>query len=175
MFGRNKEKTEHDENKKEVKNAEAVKKDGKKVCPCCDRHCPVDNLHCSKGRKHFGLSEDEKNTADGRGQGEHGRGTDDHEQEGHSRGFGMNGHSHGTDGHRRGKHGEKEADARTLDESRMTTSEITYALLRSCGHYLHHASGEGSPETMFAALSEDEKKELNALLRKVVRSWKKEG
>ena len=57
----------------------------------------------------------------------------------------------------------------------MTTSEITYALLRSCGHYLHHASGEGSPETMFAALSEDEKKELNALLRKVVRSWKKEG
>ncbi len=45
-------------------------------------------------------------------------------------------------------------------------------LLRSCGHYLHHAAGEGDPDKMFAALSEEEKKELNSLLGKVLKSWK---
>lgn len=54
----------------------------------------------------------------------------------------------------------------------MTAAGVTYALLRSCGHYLHHTAGEGDPDTMFAMLSEDEKKELNSLLRKVLKSWK---
>ena len=37
----------------------AMIKDGKEVCPCCDRHCPVDNLHCPNGKEHFGLPVEE--------------------------------------------------------------------------------------------------------------------
>lgn len=35
-------------------------KDGKEVCPCCDRHCPKEQLHCSRGKEHFGLPVEEK-------------------------------------------------------------------------------------------------------------------
>lgn len=71
MFGRNKEKSEYTETKRETKNPETMQKDGKEVCPCCDRHCPADNLHCSKGRKHFGLADD-KDGADAHERRKHG-------------------------------------------------------------------------------------------------------
>lgn len=132
----------------------AMIKDGKEVCPCCDRHCPVDNLHCPNGKEHFGLPVEENE----KGRSGHGHGAR-HEHDG--------GHGHG------GMHGQNRGP-RPIDKENMTTEELTMALLRQCGHFLHHNVGHGDVDCgkMFAALTEEEKTQLNILLEKCLAGWK---
>lgn len=147
-------------------------KDGKEVCPCCDRHCPVDNLHCPKGKEHFGLPVEE---GEREGRGEHGE-----HRHGGERGCGRGGHGHGREGkHGRGEHGysehghsEGKPQMRPIDEENMTLSEVTMTLLRQCGHFLHHNVESGADYSeMFAMLKEEEQMQLNAALKKCLAGW----
>lgn len=119
-----------------------MEKNMEKNCPCCDRHCPTDQLHCNRGREHFGLPLEEERG--GRGHGEHGHG-----EHGHG-GHGERGHGE----HGRGGHGRPEEDG-------------LITLLRRCGHYLHHGTGEAD----LSALTREERAELERLLQKCLDSW----
>ena len=142
-------------------------KDGKEVCPCCDRHCPVDNLHCPKGKEHFGIPVEEGEREGRGGRGEH--------RHGGERGCGRGGHGHGREGkHGRGEHGHSEGkpQMRPIDEENMTLSEVTMTLLRQCGHFLHHNVESGADcSEMFAMLKEEEQIQLNAALKKCLAGW----
>ena len=142
-------------------------KDGKEVCPCCDRHCPVDNLHCPKGKEHFGIPVEEGEREGRGGRGEH--------RHGGERGCGRGGHGHGREGkHGRGEHGHSEGrpQMRPIDEENMTLSEVTMTLLRQCGHFLHYNVESGADcSEMFAMLKEEEQIQLNAALKKCLAGW----
>lgn len=142
-------------------------KDGREVCPCCDRHCPVDNLHCPKGKEHFGIPVEEGEREGRGGRGEH--------RHGGERGCGRGGHGHGREGkHGRGEHGHSEGkpQMRPIDEENMTLSEVTMTLLRQCGHFLHHNVESGADcSEMFAMLKEEEQMQLNAALKKCLAGW----
>ena len=142
-------------------------KDGKEVCPCCDRHCPVDNLHCPKGKEHFGIPVEEGEREGRGGRGEH--------RHGGEKGCGRGGHGHGREGkHGRGEHGHSEGkpQMRPIDEENMTLSEVTMTLLRQCGHFLHYNVESGADcSEMFAMLKEEEQIQLNAALKKCLAGW----
>ncbi|MDY3920107.1 MAG: hypothetical protein SOZ59_14140 [Candidatus Limivivens sp.] len=45
-------------------------------------------------------------------------------------------------------------------------------LMRKCGHFLHHSAGEGEDsKKLLSALSDQEIRELAALLEKCTRNW----
>ncbi len=61
-----------------------------------------------------------------------------------------------------------------MDISTMSTDDAAIVSLRRCGHFLHHsASGEKkmTNQELAAALTEEEKKTLTALLQKCLNSW----
>lgn len=74
------------------------------------------------------------------------------------------GHRH-PEKHRGGHH--------SMDERNMTEEEISMTLLRQCGHFLYHnmRHGEADSSRMFEALSEEEQKQLNVLLKKCLKGW----
>ncbi len=145
---------------------------GKEVCPGCGRHCPADNLHCSKGRRHFGVTEEtkedlnEKDRSGKDGHEKHGHGKKDHEKHGHAKKEGRDKHDHkGLESGQKHACGHEEEEMDSLEEA-------TCALLRKCGHFLHHRMDRIDPEELFASLTEKELKELYGLLQKVLASWK---
>lgn len=62
-------------------------------------------------------------------------------------------------------HGHADAD--------MTIDDKVIALLRKCGHYLHHNKGKDNfdSEQSLSFLSNDEKHELITLLKKCLQHW----
>lgn len=53
-------------------------------------------------------------------------------------------------------------------------SEQVLGAMRGCGHFLHHSVGHGNSadsEALLAVLSEEEKKQLLAMLKKCLNSW----
>jgi hypothetical protein len=52
----------------------------------------------------------------------------------------------------------------------MTNDEKVIALMRGCGHFLHH-NMHGNTDNLLSALSENEKTELISILEKCLTSW----
>ena len=118
-------------------------------CNQCENRCPVTDLKCGRGRRYFSEMQEEK-------QGRHG-----HEGE----------HEHRGRRHEHGRGREMSPDMR-----RVPDGDDLYALLRACGHHLHHNfQGQRSMEeenALFNVLDESEKEKLQELLKKLVNSWK---
>lgn len=58
------------------------------------------------------------------------------------------------------------------EEADKTMEGRVIALLRRCGHHLHHNAGRGADSAqLLSFLSEEEKESLAALLEKCVKSW----
>lgn len=59
----------------------------------------------------------------------------------------------------------------------MGKPDDLYGLMRACGHYLHHSSGnpqrEEGRQQLFAALDEAEQETLKGLLKKLTESWER--
>lgn len=113
-----------------------------KVCPMCPNHCPVDALKCGRGRAHFGSAE----TAAAPSEPQREEGRHDRSGRGDHRRHGMSG------GH--------------LRESTAKDTDPTITLLRQCGYLLYHGEGEG----LLSCLSDLERAQLQALLRKCLDS-----
>ncbi len=61
-----------------------------------------------------------------------------------------------------------------MDVSTMNADDAAIVSLRKCGHFLHHSAGREQNRTnqeLMAALTEEEKKMLVALLQKCLSSW----
>ena len=61
-----------------------------------------------------------------------------------------------------------------MDISAMNADDAAIVSLRKCGHFLHHSAGREQNRTnqeLMAALTEEEKKMLVALLQKCLSSW----
>ncbi|MGN0564809.1 MAG: hypothetical protein ACI4LH_08720 [Candidatus Heritagella sp.] len=52
--------------------------------------------------------------------------------------------------------------------------EKAILLLRKCGHFLHHSAGQGGAAPLLDALTGEEKKTLETLLEKCLKSWQGE-
>lgn len=57
------------------------------------------------------------------------------------------------------------------DLSRLSPDEAVIQLMRKCGHYLHHSAGQVDSGALLSALSDDEKRQLVALLDKCAKNW----
>jgi hypothetical protein len=53
----------------------------------------------------------------------------------------------------------------------MTVDDKVIALMRGCGHYLHHSMGAENSKELLLMLSEDEKRVLCSLLKKCLKAW----
>lgn len=58
------------------------------------------------------------------------------------------------------------------DPAGMTEDERLLALLRHCGHHLHHNAGHhANAAVLFEALSTEEKTALETILQKCLQNW----
>ena len=82
----------------------------------------------------------------------------------------------GGEGNSRGAHGARESHgphgSHGPRESRP--EEKALALLRKCGHFLHHSGDTaGNPAQLLSVLTEEERTRLETLLEKCLNSWQK--
>lgn len=65
-----------------------------------------------------------------------------------------------------------------MDESAMPLDDLAIRCLRRSGHYLHHSAGldgKMDNEQLMSALTEEEKRQLVALLKKCLNAWNKKS
>lgn len=57
------------------------------------------------------------------------------------------------------------------DLEHMAPEDAVIMLMRKCGHYLHHHGANASNAQLLSTLSDAEKRELIALLKKCTQDW----
>ena len=57
----------------------------------------------------------------------------------------------------------------------MQETEPTLALMRQCGHFLHHMGPGSDPARLMSVLTAGERATLQALLKKCLNAWQTDG